>query len=56
MNFMKQISKIIEILGTDTTTQMQAALDDWIKDGYEFKQVFPLGTNTYAVFIKIISS
>ena len=53
---MKQISKIVEIPSTVTITQMQDSLDDWIKNGYELKQVFSLGTKTYAVFIKIISN
>lgn len=53
---MKQISKIIEIPSTVTIAQMQDSLDSWIKNGYEFKQVFSIDTKTYAVFIKIISN
>lgn len=53
---MKQISKIVEIPSAATITQMQDALDNWTKNGYEFKQVFSLSTKTYAVFIKIIAN
>ncbi len=53
---MKQTSKIVEIPSVATITQMQNALDDFIKNGYEFKQVFSLGAKTYAIFIKTISN
>jgi len=53
---MKQISKIIAIPVGATIAQMEAALDLLIKNSWELKQIFPLGTQTYAVFIKTVSS
>lgn len=50
---MRQRSKIVQIPGSSTIAQMQTALDTATAGNWELKQIFTLGTNTYAVFIKI---
>lgn len=48
-------SKIIEIPTNATINQMENALDTWLNQGWELKEVFNLGTKTYAVLAKVIA-
>ena len=50
---MTQKSKVVQIPAASTVAQMQTALDNAAANGWELKQIFALGANTYAVFIKV---
>jgi hypothetical protein len=49
----RQRSKVVQIPASSTIAQMQTALDNAMAGGWELKFIFPLGANTYAVFIRV---
>ena len=48
-------SKVVQIPNASTITQMETALDNWLNIGWELKQVFTLGTSTYAVLVRKVA-
>ena len=49
----RQQAKIIQIPTNSTASTMTTALNNALANGWELKQIFLLGTNTYAVLIRI---
>ncbi len=53
---MKQEAKVIQIPAASTAAQMETALNNQLKLGFKLITVFTLGTNTYAILIRIIAN
>ena len=52
---MRARSKVVEIPATATVAQMENGFDNQLANGWKLLAIFPLGTKTYAVFVKVVS-
>lgn len=52
---MKQEVKVVLIPPTATATQIEGALQARLNAGWKLVAIFDLGTNTFAVMIKIVA-
>lgn len=53
---MKQEAKVVQIPPSSTALQMENALNNQLKLGFNLIAVFTLGTNTYAVLVRTVAN
>lgn len=52
---MKQEVKVVLIPQTATATQIESALSNRLNAGWKLVAIFTLGTNTYAVIVRMVA-
>ena len=52
---MKQEVKVVEIPATATAVQMETALQNQTNKGWQLVAVFPLGTKTFVVLVRVVA-
>ena len=52
---MKQQAKVVLIPQTATAAQMESALNNHLNAGWKLISIFNLGTNTFAILVRIVA-